>query len=340
MNLRWLFRSVLVLGSVLAVPFGVLAQNVRFPETTVNVPITIGSTTYTLKISPGSLIDTLVVNPTSIQVTKGSATGSGLTITSTDRFELNNDKSIVTKCDGGLSKLEITTTNDAVTITPASNAAFCGEQQQLTGGGGGPPPPAPPSPPPAPKKNEPSPEVKKEVEKIKEIKKVKKDDQEAITEMLSLMVQQKTYKIPKSKKVQLNAKLNGEFALRIATALTDLCCSNDAKAPSFTKLQKIAKKARLFSGTFRAGTTMTRLKFYELLLESLGVELVETTAKDVNEVCTDAKNLTLQQARVFATARSLEIASTYKGGKCLLNGTLNNQDALKFGYRALQSKSQ
>ncbi len=85
-----------------------------------------------------------------------------------------------------------------------------------------------------------------------------------------------------------------------------------------------------------AATKVTRIQFYEGLLNAKGIALEPATVEQLQDVCVDAEGLTEKMASVYITARKAGIASRYLGGKCRLNLFMPKYEAVRFAQKAMR----
>lgn len=340
------FLSLLVLTVASA------SSNVSVPET-INVMITVGGSSVTLNIVGGSLLDELIVNASSLEITKGAS--GGVTVVSNDKIELLNDQNLVTKCESGISKLEITT-NTKVIITPTSMAVYCSNQMSigLSGGSAGPSPSTAPTttttttPPASNTGTTPAgspgtttvttPPKRFAAVDFKDLGKLKASARTPIEQMVDYMLAQKTYAFPPNQMFKYRNVTDATFGLRIAAALSDKCCSAETEYPGFSKLRTAAQAAGIIDKSFKSKAKLTRIEFYEYLLKALGVPMVKAEVKDLEKVCDDLKAPTDETASIFLTAKKYNIASRYSGRKCMLHMQFSKTEAAKWGSRALTTK--
>lgn len=326
------------------------SSNVSVPET-INVSITVGGSSVTLNIVGGSLLDELIVNASSIEITKGAS--GGVTVVSPDKIQLLNDQNLVTKCESGISKLEITT-NTKVIITPTSMAVYCSNQMSigLSGGSAGPSPStAPTTTTTSPTSNTGStpaggtgtttvttPPKRFAAVDFKDLAKLKASARTPIEQMVDYMLAKKTYAFPPNQMFKYRNVTDATFGLRIAAALSEKCCSTETEYPGFSKLRAAAEAAGIIDKSFKSKAKLSRTEFYEYLLKALGVPMVKAEVKDLEKVCDDLKAPTDEMASIFLTAKKYNIASRYSGRKCMLHMHFSKTEASKWGSRALTTK--
>lgn len=102
---------------------------------TADETVTIGSASYTIKL--GSTADQITVGGTTLVVTV-PADSAGFEFESSNRYALNNDRSLPTQCDSGRTYLIITGPS-VVTITPDTSSTPCDVAGGGSGGSGGSP---------------------------------------------------------------------------------------------------------------------------------------------------------------------------------------------------------
>lgn len=336
--LRIASKVIILLGIFLIVSYTALvqvaAQSVSFSEDT-TVTITVGGSSINLRIPAGSLVNEFIVNASSLEITKGSA--GGIAVISSDRIELVNDKGLQTKCESGISKLEITV-EAKIIITPTSNTEYC---SSATGGGGSggstggtvaaTTPSETPETPETPPKKEPM---------FKDIGSLKESDQKKILQIAELMLEQKTYKVPAAKKYSPNLLTRGSFAIQIWNAAAGIGCGSDKEFPGITACKKKAVEEKFIPDAFATSKKVMRLTNYEVLLKARNIPLDKTfTADDLEEVCSDVKKGTKKMAQVYFTARANGIAVKYKGNKCKLSLGFSKKEAAHFAVKALAAKA-
>lgn len=324
------------------------SSNVSVPET-INVTITVGGSSVTLNLVGGSLLDELIVNASSLEITKGAS--GGVTVVSNDKIQLLNDQGLETKCESGLSKLEITT-NTKVIITPTSTAVYCSNPTTgLSGGSTGSSPSTPTTTTTSPTSNAgttppqgtgtttmTTPPKRFAAVDFKDLGKLKSSARTPIEQMVDYMLNQKTYAFPPNQLFKYRNVTDATFGLRIAAALSEKCCSAEKEYPGFSKLRASAEAAGIIDKSFKSKAKLTRIEFYEYLLKALGVPMVKATVKDLEKVCDDLKAPTDETASIFLTAKKYNIASRYSGKKCMLHMQFSKTEAAKWGSRALTTK--
>ena len=151
-------KKILATAATLALTipaFAFAAFNDVSLTTGADVSVLVGGTTVTLNVTTGT-VETLTV--TSSDFTFGLTSGSTVTISSPNRYEIGVDNNgLVTSdaCNGSASNVTLTSTSastESVKVTPTDNvcAASTGSNDGGGGGGGGSTPAPAPAPTPAP----------------------------------------------------------------------------------------------------------------------------------------------------------------------------------------------
>ncbi|MBI2638522.1 hypothetical protein HYW83_02935 [Candidatus Peregrinibacteria bacterium] len=319
---------------------------ITFSEDT-TITITVEATAVSLVIPAGSTADEVIVNTSSVEITKGSE--GNISITSSGRINLVNNQNFQTACDADKSKVAITV-DTKVIITPTSTADYCAANLAGGGAGGGGGGGGGSSggsivvtTQPVSSDAETTPETETPPEEepmFKDIGKLKKSEQEKILQIAELMLEQKTYKVPATKKYWPSRLTNGYLGIQVWNAVAGIGCGSDKKFPGITACKKEAIKAKFIPSSFSTAKKVTRLQNYEVLLNARNISLDETfTGDDLEEICSDVKKGTKKMAQVYFTARANGIAVKYKGSKCKLNLGFSRKDAASFAVKALAAKS-
>lgn len=307
-------------------------------DTTLNITVAGSSTNFT--ISAGSTANEVIVNVSSIEITKGSA--GNITLLSPNKLYLANDQSLSTNCDTNNSKLIITVASKII-ITPISQDNYCAAILAGSGGGGGgggsgtglsstgvvadattggtsgs------------------STSVVEEGPLFKDISDLSKSDQSKILQIAQLMLDQKTYKVPSTKKYRPASLTRGDFDIQIWNAVAGIGCGSDEKYPGITACKKQAVEAKLISDSFPTDKRVTRLMNYMVLLKAKKIKLEKDfSGDDLEEACSDVKKGSSGVAQIYFTARKYKIASKYKGNSCRLNFGFSRKEAARFAVRAI-----
>lgn len=313
----------------------VFAQIVTFSEDT-TISIAVDSTAVSLVIPAGSTADEVIVNASSVEVTKGSS--GTITITSPIRINLANNQNLQTACDPNQSKLIITVATKVI-ITPTSTTDYCATVLRGSDGGSGGSSGGSTGGSVSVTTTSTTPETetpKEEASMFKDIGSFKASEQKKILQIAELMLEQKTYKVPATKRYRPAILTRGGFAIQIWNAVAGLGCGSDEKFPGIEACKKKAVEEKFISDSFETDKKVTRLQNYDVLLKAKKISLDKTfTGDDLEEVCSDVKKGTKKMARVYFTARQHGIALKYKGNKCKLDFSFSRQEAAKFAVKAL-----
>lgn len=302
-----------------------------------------------VRVNAGGLSFTITTNLTSGTVKVRSNEGLNMGDT------YNTLGTVLTSCDQNGSILTVQANiNSVVTVTvtpplPTDPKLLCvalspaqAPASQGPGPAGPPPPspsPSPPSTPPPPPPGEPT--VEKPEGMFKDVPgKLSKVQADSILQVVDLMLDKKTYVVPKNRVYGVNTVTTNGFAIEIGLAVAGKNCGSSSKFPGLAACKKAAQKAKLVTSGLNVKSKMNRAAYYKLLLKGIGQKLVNATVKDLKASCADAKSISSKNtAQVFLTAQELGIVSIYPGNKCKLTKTFSRKEAAVFAKRALDALS-
>lgn len=177
-------------------------------------------------------------------------------------------------------------------------------------------------------------EKKPKMVDFSDLGKLKEEKVELILTMTQRMVDNKTFVA--GNKFKPNAVVNWDFAVRLVLGgfLQESC----GKSLNYDNCRKAAIKLGFLDkddGGKRTSRVM-RTEYYGLLLEALQIPIMTTVTKGDISAC---KDLTLRSKDVLivATALKYNIATVYKGKKCLANSAFSRAQAVDIANKAIMA---
>ena len=167
-------------------------------------------------------------------------------------------------------------------------------------------------------------------------KKLDADFTAAIYSVAQVMVDAKTYIVPKNQKFGPNAMTSSVFALQVSLAVAGKNCG---KTIGLASCKAAAIKAGIITKKTLTKNLVNRKVFYGMLIKAAGIPMADKSSVTADNLCTDVK-VSSKDALGIATARLSGIATLYAGNKCNANSTFKKSEAMVFAFRAIAATKQ